>query len=201
MIPFQIRYAVQADVPALSQLITDSVRRLNAADYSSQQIESALRYVCGVDTQLIEDGTYFIAEANGRFVGGGGWSRRKTLYGGDKAKPASDSDSLLNPQTDPAKMRAFFVHHQFARRGIGRTLLSVSEFAAREAGFTQLELMATLTGEPLYAACGYEVVERVTVTLPDNTPFPAARMVKMAKSMPVETAVSQAVHPRSKVSL
>ena len=201
MIPFQIRYATLADVPALRQLITESARRLNAADYSPEQIESALRYIVGVDTQLIEDGTYFIAEANGRLVGGGGWSKRKTLYGGDKAKPAPDDDSLLNPQTAPAKMRSFFVHHQFARRGIGRTLLSVSEFAAREADFTRLELMATLTGEPLYAACGYEVVERVVVTMPDNTPFPAARMMKMVEPLPMAKAVSQAAHPRSKVSL
>jgi GNAT superfamily N-acetyltransferase len=128
------------------------------------------------------DGTYFVAEVNGRIAGCGGWSKRKTMYGGDQAKAAPDNDTQLNPRTDAAKIRAFFVHPQFARQGIGRALMAASEAAARQAGFTRLELVATLTGEPLYAASGFEVLDRYDYPLPDGTLFPVALMGKTAVS-------------------
>lgn len=181
MTPYQIRPATMADMPALNQLVEAAVRQLNAPDYTLAQLESALQYAYGIDTQLILDGTYFVVEVNGRLVGSGGWSQRKTLYGNDKAKPKPDNDILLNPGTDAAKMRAFFVHPQFSRQGIGRALMTTSEAAARCAGFTQLELIATLTGEPLYATMGYILTNRFSVTLPDGTPFAVAHMVKTAE--------------------
>lgn len=188
MMPFHIRLAVLADVPALTQLITDSVRRLNAPDYTAAQIESALQYIYGVDTQLIADGTYFAVEQDGRIVGCGGWSKRKTLFGGDQAEMARDDSTLLDP-TNPAKIRAFFVHPDCARQGIGRAIMTACEEAARRDGFTKLELMATLTGEYLYAQTGFIVTERLDISLPDGTLFPTARMVKTINPAHDETAV------------
>jgi N-acetylglutamate synthase-like GNAT family acetyltransferase len=182
MTPFHIRRAQLNDVPVLNQLIIESARRLNALDYAPVQINSVLQHVYGIDSQLILDGTYFVAEVNGRIAGCGGWSKRKTMYGGDKAKTAPDNDTLLDPRTDAAKIRAFFVHPQFARQGIGRALMAASESAARQAGFTRLELVATLTGEPLYAASGFEVLDRYDYPLPDGTLFPVALMEKTAVS-------------------
>src|SRR5205085_5395002 len=118
--------------------------------------ESALVNVFGVDTQLIIDGTYYVAELDGRVVGGGGWSKRKTLYGGDQTKAAEDP--LLDPETEPARIRAFFIHPDYARRGIGGRIIETCEQAAREAGFTSIELAATLPGEPLYKAFGYQAI-------------------------------------------
>lgn len=187
MISYSIQQAVPANIPALKQLISDSVRHLNAPDYTAQQIESALQHIYGVDSQLIEDGTYYVAVQNGRLIGCGGWSKRKTLYGGDQAKAAPDEDTLLDPKTDAAKIRAFFVLPHFARQGIGRALMSVSETAAYQAGFKKLELMATLTGEPLYAASGFEVLEQLTLTLPDGARFPVTRMRKIAAPILAET--------------
>lgn len=172
-----IRPAVVADIPVLADLIQDSVRQLNAPDYSSQQIESALRYVYGVDTQLIDDGSLFVAEIGAQVVGCGGWSRRKTLYGGNQLKDAADP--LLDPLIDPARIRAFFVHPAYARRGIGRQLMDQSELCARKAGFQRLELMATLTGRNLYTVCGFHTVEEITLTLPDSVMLPVVRMEKV----------------------
>lgn len=190
MTPFIIRRAVMADLPILNDLVTEAVQQLNAPDYTPQQIASALFYAYGVDTQLIQDGTYFVAEANGRIVGCGGWSKRHSMVGGDKAKQSPADDSLLNPREDAAKIRAFFVHPDHSRQGIGRALMGVAEMAARQAGFTRLELLATRTGEPLYAAVGFEVQERFDAILPDNTPFPVARMTK-AIEVGVATAVTR----------
>jgi GNAT superfamily N-acetyltransferase len=172
----QIRLATFDDVPALERLIEASVRALGAGYYSPLQIESSLKYVFGVDTQLIADGTYFVVEVDGQIAGCGGWSKRRTLYGGDKMKGAEDD--LLDPQTEPSRIRAFFVHPDFARRGIGRMLLAACERAAGQAGFTALELAATLPGEPLYAACGFHVIERIEATLPDGVTVPIVRMGK-----------------------
>lgn len=174
--PKHIRAATSEDIPALERLIEESVRALSIGFYSPQQIESSLKYVFGVDTQLIEDGTYFVVEAGGQIAGCGGWSKRKTLYGGDKLK--TEEDNLLDPKTEPSRIRAFFVHPNFARRGIGRLLLNACENAARQAGFTALELAATMPGEPLYAACGFYVIERIEVELPDGVMVPIARMGK-----------------------
>jgi predicted N-acetyltransferase YhbS len=171
-----IRLAHPSEIPALEQLITRSVRALSVGYYTPEQIESALRYVFGVDTQLIADGTYFVAEANGEIAGCGGWSKRKTLYGGDKMKAAEDT--LLDPAREPARIRAFFVDPAWARRGIGRQIIAACEEAAGAAGFTQLELAATLPGEPLYAAVGYQAIERLEVPMPDGVLVPIVKMGK-----------------------
>src|ERR1700726_4992398 len=146
-----VRLAEVRDVPLLSELIAASVRGLQAGDYSTPQLEHALRTVYGVDTQLISDGTYFAAEemeSSGAplLVGCGGWSKRRTLYGGDQF--AGREDSLLDPATDAAKIRAFFVHPDWARRGIGSLILVACESAAADAGFMHLEMGATLSGLP-----------------------------------------------------
>lgn len=153
---------------------------LGAADYSPQQIRSALRYVMGVDTQLIRDGTYFVLIAGTRMIGAGGWSFRRLLHGGDLVK-ASGDDELLDPTRDAARVRAFFVDPRFSRRGIGRMLMSRCESAALSAGFHRMELVATLVGERLYEACGFEVLERLEPTLPDGTIVPVVRMGKLLR--------------------
>lgn len=153
------------------------MREIVARAYSHQQVVGAMGRLVGVDTQLVTDATYYVADADGQVVGCGGWSRRKTLYGGSQDRPADD-DLFLDPATDPAKIRAFFVHPAWARRGIGRRILELSEQAARQAGVVRFELMAILTGEPLYSACGYSVGERVDLPLPDGLVFPCMRMVK-----------------------
>ncbi|MBE7557186.1 MAG: GNAT family N-acetyltransferase [Anaerolineales bacterium] len=177
-IDLKLRQARQDDIPALARLIEVSVRGLGGRDYNPQQIESALKYIFGVDTRLIiEDGTYYVVEMDGYIVGAGGWSRRKTLYGGDQAKGEAE-DNLLDPHRDPAKIRAFYVHPDWARQGIGRQMMSACQAAASRAGFTRLELLATLTGAPLYAACGFKEVERVEVNLPDGVLLPTIKMTK-----------------------
>jgi GNAT superfamily N-acetyltransferase len=140
-------------VPALQALIARSARALSKEDYRPSQVEGALRGAFGVDTQLLADQTYFVVEEAGQFVGCGGWSYRSTLFGGD-ARSGRDS-SALDPKTQAAKIRAFFVDPDRARRGIGSMLLEYCETEARNHGFTQVELMATLPGVKLYAARGY----------------------------------------------
>src|ERR1700685_2935947 len=130
-----LRQAVLVDIPALRVLIDASVRGLQAADYTPAQIEVALQSVYGVDSQLIADGTYFVVEAEGAIVGCGGWSKRKTLFGGDRW--TGREDALLDPQRDAAKIRAFFVHPRWVRRGIGSMILEACEAAAAAAGFTR----------------------------------------------------------------
>jgi N-acetylglutamate synthase-like GNAT family acetyltransferase len=171
-----IRRATADDIPALEELIPQSVRLLSANYYTAEQIESGLTYIFGVDSQLITDGTYYVAETEGEIVGCGGWSKRRTLYGGDQAK--AEVDSLLDPEIDAARIRAFFVHPDRKRQGIGSRIIETCERAAREAGFTTLELVATLPGEPLYKAFEYEVAERFEAVLPDGITLPLARMTK-----------------------
>jgi GNAT superfamily N-acetyltransferase len=175
---FEIRSAVPADLPALHALIPASVRALGAGYYSPDQIESSIRRVFGPDTQLIADGTYLVAEAERRLIGCGGWSRRRTLYGGDQMK--GEEDPLLDPALDAARIRAFFVHPEWARRGVGSRILEACASAARAAGFEQLELVATLPGEPLYRALGFAACERYEVPLPDGLGLPVVRMVRAA---------------------
>ncbi len=146
-----IRLAAMEDVSALQELIAESVRTLSLPYYSPRKIDSALIHVFGVDRQLIRDETYFVAESDGQIVGCGGWSKRKTLFGGDQAQ-AARVDELLNPETDAARVRAFYVHPKWSRRGIGTEILKACEEAASESGFTTLELIATLPGEPLYSS-------------------------------------------------
>ena len=181
-----IRVASAGDIPLLRELIERSVRGLQAGDYSVAQLESALRSVYGVDTQLIADGTYFAAEEiessdTPVLVGCGGWSKRKTLYGGDQW--TAREDSLLDPATDAAKIRAFFIHPKWARRGIGGMILDACEEAAEAAGFWRMEMGATLTGVPFYRAKGYEELEVASVPLPDGMELPIVRMGKSKRAI------------------
>lgn len=174
---FHLRFATPADVPVLRELIAASVRELQALDYSRGQLEAALETVYGVDSQLIADGTYFAVEtANALMVACGGWSKRKTLFGGDVW--SGREDTLLDPHTEPAKIRAFFVHPEWARRGLGTIVLDACESAARAAGFTRLEMGATLTGVPFYRARGYRELESIQVPLKDGLSLPIIRMAK-----------------------
>jgi len=188
----RIRKAVAGDVLVLRGLIEASVRELQAQDYTSQQMEGALETVFGVDSQLIEDGTYFVAEVKARqkpvesaasndddewvIAGCGGWSKRKTLYGGDRW--AHREDSLLDPRRDAAKIRAFFIHPSWARRGIGTRILEACEMAASAAGFDRYEMGATLTGAKLFGAKGYHAVEQIEVPLKEGLFLPVIRMAK-----------------------
>jgi N-acetylglutamate synthase-like GNAT family acetyltransferase len=161
-----LRKAVPGDVPQIEALIARSARGLSAADYRPSQIEGALRGAFGVDTQLLTDQTYFVAEEDGRLVGCGGWSYRSTLFGGD-ARSGRDS-STLDPRTQAAKIRAFFVDPDNARRGIGSLLLEHCEQEARAHGFSRVELMATLPGAKLYAARGYVGADTVRFGVGDE---------------------------------
>jgi GNAT superfamily N-acetyltransferase len=175
---YALRLATEEDVPALRELIPRSARALSVGSYTDRQVESALVHLFGVDSQLIADGTYYVAvtEDDGQIVGCGGWSQRQTLYGGDQMKGAADP--LLDPAVDAARIRAFFVDPDHARRGLGRRIIEACEAAARQAGFTHMELGATLPGEPLYAAMGYVVTDRFAIALPDGEQLPCAHMGK-----------------------
>ena len=170
----RFRQATAADVDGIRGLIDVSVRGLSEPLYTRRQIDSALRYLFGPDSQLIEDGTYYVAEAGGEIVASGGWSRRRTLHGGDQFKHGVDP--LVDPRVEPARLRAFFVDPRWSRRGIGRLLFYECSTAARAAGFADLELTATLPGEQLYTTLGFAVVERGAVTMPDGVALPTARM-------------------------
>jgi GNAT superfamily N-acetyltransferase len=159
----------------LKELIPFSARALSEGFYSPAQTESAIRHVFGPDSRLIADGTYFVAESDGDLVGCGGWSRRRTLYGGDQTKTAEE-EPLLDPATEAARIRAFFVHPAFARRGIGSGILRACMDAARAAGFRRMELAATLPGVPLYEAFGFQARERLEVPMPDGPGLPIIRM-------------------------
>jgi GNAT superfamily N-acetyltransferase len=170
------RVATIADIPALQALIARSVRGLSAAYYTSVQIEAALAAVFGVDTQLIADGTYYVIDSATGAAAAGGWSYRRTLYGGDQMKDATDPQ--LDAATEPARIRAFFVHPDWARRGLARELYAECARAARAAGFRSFELMATLPGEPLYSALGFSALERTIVPLGDGVELPLVRMAR-----------------------
>ena len=151
---YQLRTATHGDRAALQTLIARSARALGASDYRPEQIEAALQGAFGVDSQLIDDGTYFVAETrDGELIGCGGWSRRRTLFGGDSH--AERNAAELDPRTDAARIRAFFVDPGHARQGIGRALLERCESEARARGFSRFELMGTLPGVRLYQALGY----------------------------------------------
>jgi GNAT superfamily N-acetyltransferase len=188
-VKIHIRTATAADVPRLREVIEASVRGLQGDDYSPAQIEGALQSVYGVDSQLIADGTYFVAEVSDpqsiEIIACGGWSKRKTLYGGDQY--AAREDSMLDPARDAAKIRAFFVHPKWARRGIGGRILEACENAARQAGFTRLEMGATLSGVAFYRAKGYEAVENQSVSLGNGQSLPIVRMTKRIPSHPRST--------------
>ena len=188
-----LRLAVQEDIPILRQVIDASVRRLQTQDYTQAQIEGALKTVFGVDSQLISDGTYIVAEAeiaaveqpgqNSRpatsvIVGCGGWSKRKTLYGSDHW--TGREDELLDPLRDAAKIRAFFVHPDWARRGIGSMILQACEEGAKLVGFTRFEMGATLTGAKLFSVKGYRAVKPISIPLLNGESLPVIHMEKHA---------------------
>jgi len=188
-----LRLAIPGDTPVLQALIDASVRGLQAQDYTPAQIEGALKTVFGVDSQLIADGTYIVAEAipggtepaepvNERaaalVVGCGGWSKRKTLYGGDRW--TGREDELLDPQRDAAKIRAFFIHPDWARKGIGGMILEACEAAARASGFTRYEMGATLTGAKLFGVKGYVAVKPISIPLMNGEVLPVIHMEKRA---------------------
>ena len=173
---FTLRQAVATDIPALRVLIDASVLGLQTADYTPAQIEGALQTVYGVDSQLIADGTYFVVEAEAVIVGCGGWSKHRTLFGGDRW--TGRQDAFLDPERDAAKIRAFFVHPDWVRRGIGSMILEACEKAASTAGFTRCEMGATLTGVPLYRARGYVALENLDVPLRNGESLVVVRMEK-----------------------
>jgi GNAT superfamily N-acetyltransferase len=159
----------------LVTVVEDAIAELQKDFLDPAQIDSS-RAIMGIDTQLIDDGTYFIVESLDRIAGCGGWSRRATLYGGDHS--AGRDAALLDPAVDPAKVRAMYTDPAFARRGVGRRILSLCEAAALAEGFTTLELMATLSGRPLYEAAGFRPVEHLTDTA-GGAPVPLVRMRKV----------------------
>ena len=160
----------------LRPLIDRSVRMLQSSDYTAAQIEAALGIIFAVDTQLVRDGTYLVAESDGVVVGCGAWSRRGTLFGGDTSP--GKNDRALDPATEPARIRGFFIEPAHARKGISSLILDACESAARDAGFTRFELMATMTGVPLYLARGYTIIERLEIPLPGGVKLPVRRMAK-----------------------
>jgi GNAT superfamily N-acetyltransferase len=182
---FRIRPAVEADLHVLRALIEASVRQLQAEDYTPSQRESALATVFGVDTQLISDGTYLVVEyclperqRSPVVVACGGWSKRKTLYGADQW--TDRHDDLLDPSHDAAKIRAFFIHPDWARRGIGTLLLEACESAAKSAGFSRFEMGATLTGAKLFRVRGYRPVRNLEVPLRNGESLPIIQMEKQS---------------------
>jgi GNAT superfamily N-acetyltransferase len=168
------RLALREDIPALTRLMEAAIAELLKPYLDEAQI-AASRLIMGLDTQLIEDGTYFVIEEDDQLAGCGGWSRRATLYGGD-ATPGRNA-ALLDPAKDPARVRAMYTHPDFTRRGVGRLILKLCEEAARAEGFRRAELMATMAGEPLYRACGYQPIEPV-VERPGGVAVPLVRMRK-----------------------
>lgn len=171
---FSLRLATLADVECLRELMAASIDELQKPFLDARQIDAS-RFIMGLDTQLIEDGTYCLVECAGRVVGCGGWSRRATLYGGDQT--SGRDASRLDPEQEPARIRAMYTHPDFVRQGIGRLILGWCEAAARHDGFRDVELMATKAGEPLYLAAGYQAVEAL-VDARGGVPVPLLRMRK-----------------------
>jgi GNAT superfamily N-acetyltransferase len=172
--PLNHRLARHDDLDALRVLIDAAIAELQKPFLDAGQIESS-RTIMGLDTQLVDDGTYFVVEADGELAGCGGWSRRATLYGGDQSPGRSAAP--LDPATDPARVRAMYTHPSHTRKGVGRLILSLCEQAARSEGFRSVELMATMAGVPLYRACGYEPVEEISDDR-GGVPVPLLRMRK-----------------------
>jgi N-acetylglutamate synthase-like GNAT family acetyltransferase len=173
----QLRRATADDVPHIERVMRESIVGISNRTYDVQQVESSLKYVARLDRELVSDGTYFVVEHEGEIVGCGGWSKRGRLYAGSGS---ADGDArMLDPATEPARIRAMFVVPRFERRGIGRMILEACEAEARAAGFRELELMAMLSGHAMYLATGYRDVETVEGKLEDGTPYPLIRMRKL----------------------
>ena len=173
---FTDHLATEADIPAIAALMDRAITRLQGDFLTPEQVESS-RLSMGLDTTLIADRTYFVVESADGLVGCGGWSKRATLYGGNHAAALRD-DRLLDPATEPARVRAMYTDPDAVRQGIGRRILDLCESAAAAAGFRRVELMATLAGEPLYRACGYQPIERVLKMAEQGVPVPGVRMGK-----------------------
>ncbi len=171
-----IRPASLADIAAMQALIERSVMRLMEPDYSLEQRRRSIGPLFGIDTQLIEDGTYYAVEAGGRLAGCGGWSFRRTLFGGDGVQDRDDARA--DPDTDPARLRAFYVDPDCARHGIATLILETSEAAASAHGFRRMELGATLTGERFYHRRGYRLGRPIPFSLPGGVAFPLVHMEK-----------------------
>ncbi len=171
-----IRAAVESDIPAMESLIAQSVATLQQHDYTEAQRAAALGVIFGVDKALVRDGTYLLAEVDGVIVACGAWSRRMNKFGSDNVP--GKNDALLDPATHPARIRSFFVHPAWARKGIGSRILEACEHAARSAGFTSLELVATVTGEYLYAVRGYTVTARYELDLAGGVKLPVIGMIR-----------------------
>src|SRR5688500_11449992 len=174
-----IRAATLDDLPAIERVMRASMAALGSKFYDANQIASAVRYIAVADPEIIEDGTYFVVEEAGEIVACGGWSKRKKLFTGTAGQ--ASIDGWLDPATEPARIRAMFVDPAHARRGIGRLIVDRAEEEARQAGVPTGELMATLPGVPLYAACGYERLETVEIELPDGVRLECLRMSRCVK--------------------
>lgn len=172
------RAATEADLPELRAVMDLAIERLLPAFLSPPQV-AASHAIMGLDTQLVTDRTYFVVEDAGSLAGCGGWSRRATLYGGDHSTDLRDA-ALLDPRRDAARVRAMYTHPCFVRRGVGRLVLRLCEAAAAAEGFARVELMATLSGEPLYRACGYTQIERTGAEMAGVT----VPLVRMEKALP-----------------
>jgi GNAT superfamily N-acetyltransferase len=173
-VSFIYRLACRDDLEALRALMQAAISELQKPFLDDSQIASS-RAIMGLDTQLIDDGTYFIVEDDGELAGCGGWSRRATLYGGDQTP--GRSAALLDPGKDPARIRAMYTHPDHARKGVGRLIISLCEDAARSEGFKKMELMSSMAGEPLYRVCGYQPLEHLTDDR-GGVPVPLLRMGK-----------------------
>lgn len=173
---FILRTATHDDIDRLNSMIRRSAIELSRGFYTPEQAAALTEHVFGVDTVLIDDQTYYLVEAGTGIAACGGWSKRNTLYGGDQAK--SGEDPLLDPATQAARIRAFFVSPDFARRGLGTKLIEACQKAALDSGFSHMELGATLPGVPLYRAVGFEIVEEFDIGLPGGIRVPLARMSK-----------------------
>lgn len=171
---FTHRLARSGDIPAIAALMAESIGELQRGFLSPEQI-AASRAIMGLDTQLVADGTYFVVEEGGVLAGCGGWSRRATLYGADHS--GGRDARLLDPASEPARVRAMYTGPAFARRGIGRLILGLCEAAAAAEGYRRVELMATMSGQPLYEACGYQPIERIE-DASGGVPVPLLRMGK-----------------------
>jgi GNAT superfamily N-acetyltransferase len=181
-----IREAKIDEIQKLNDMIALSARELSHGDYSEPEINSAIQYIFGIDTELVNDHTYFVIEKDGEIAGCGGWSKRKTLFGGNQFSDRENTTTLLDPLKDAAKIRAFFIHPNFARQGLGTMLLNHCEHQALLNGFTHFEMMATLPGVKLYQTLGYEPVSNEVVVLPDNISMKFVRMSKRVDQIRID---------------
>jgi len=175
--PVEFRRALAEDAPELRLLVEASIRGIGSRYYSPRQVESSLVHLFGVDSTMIADSTYSVATTSNQIIGAGGWSFRKTPFGGDQATDIRNAEIRV-PGVDPAIIRAMYVHPDWARMKIGQMILTMCEFAARRAGFERLELVATLSGLQFYEKQGYKRQEKVDIPLPDGVVIEAYKMAK-----------------------